>query len=948
MNDFIVLDKPIYRPRQVQRYHSVLLNESSNQLQRFKLSEFIEELVKQIQEGYKLDSIQQQNIIYQGLLKLGQATFSRDYQLQLQLNKVSRESCLRFYLKIRKFFKSHKNEELFKLIEQLETEQTEESDSEQEIKAQDKKSQKQIVINSDGIIQLQSQLQQKEKQIQELQQRIKYKEDAIKDITTGYSKDVQHMKELLYRKDNNKQDIFEVQYFDETDGLDQEQIQMLNKKLEILKAQAEIKIERIMQSFLKLHGEYEQQTIYYQSLQQKMKNMDKPEELLSRVIQLHNNPYKTWRLIQDIKGNEYFFNVFENQKFNYGIDYREIDKLLINSKAQQREVQYQVKLLNEQLGVFMDSQITHLNQLREENYQLQQQIIQLKQKQTQLNSEVIDYMKTHVEQLAHRRYEQKLNEIFKDNITLSELQEQFENFKIQQAFKRWLLIGRLLKVLRHHKDFPLLLRELRMAMIDDHAYRQLQQNNHNQQIYYKSIIDELIQKYEREKIETIFNQYMVSKYEKQEQIIMNLVSQKEQDIIELRQQFMQLQSKNQTISHHLIQLVKVLDSRIAQLPVEEIDITDNKKESSKHLQKVIKSLDQNKQEQTKLLKDQFKGNQNKLDQFLRHIASRSKECQTDIQGIKFKITLQFENYHLVEQWIKQQMGINNQSVGTVTTEFINQDQRDKSQQYTILTENMLVTQNFNSIENHIPSSAFQRTSMMPSVISEHEPQIQQIETKVEIQVEPQQPRISLIHMEKNEIDSIFKESRLLEAPKNIRQTSQEIPNISCTGRQIIQRDSVKKDVTDFTHHTKANNDSIYDRLYKDSLDKRERLEVLKQHIDTLDQFKWEQIVQIIQSCQEKVTEGRQAISSRSGRAIHFYKSKSKRPQTQEKLEKQEKLQLNASHSDANKTVYVENMLDKFKSKTRRMQGYLDKPIKSQWSNQKDKFDFSQTFILFKQ
>ena len=50
--------------------------------------------------------------------------------------------------------------------------------------------------------------------------------------------------------------------------------------------------------------------------------------------------------------------------------------------------------------------------------------------------------------------------------------------------------------------------------------------------------------------------------------------------------------------------------------------------------------------------------------------------------------------------------------------------------------------------------------------------------------------------------------------------------------------------------------------------------------------------------------------------------------------------MNASHSDANKTNYVENMLDKFKSKTRRMQGYLDKPIKSQWSNQKDKFDFS--------
>lgn len=45
---------------------------------------------------------------------------------------------------------------------------------------------------------------------------------------------------------------------------------------------------------------------------------------------------------------------------------------------------------------------------------------------------------------------------------------------------------------------------------------------------------------------------------------------------------------------------------------------------------------------------------------------------------------------------------------------------------------------------------------------------------------------------------------------------------------------MRKEVTDFTHHTRTNNESIYDRLYKDSLDKRERLEVLKQHIDTLD------------------------------------------------------------------------------------------------------------------
>lgn len=33
--------------------------------------------------------------------------------------------------------------------------------------------------------------------------------------------------------------------------------------------------------------------------------------------------------------------------------------------------------------------------------------------------------------------------------------------------------------------------------------------------------------------------------------------------------------------------------------------------------------------------------------------------------------------------------------------------------------------------------------------------------------------------------------------------------------------------------------SIHERLYLDSVDKRHRLDVLKNHIETLDQFRWE-------------------------------------------------------------------------------------------------------------
>lgn len=39
--------------------------------------------------------------------------------------------------------------------------------------------------------------------------------------------------------------------------------------------------------------------------------------------------------------------------------------------------------------------------------------------------------------------------------------------------------------------------------------------------------------------------------------------------------------------------------------------------------------------------------------------------------------------------------------------------------------------------------------------------------------------------------------------------------------------------------------NIFDRLYKDSITKKERLEILKQHVETLDCFKWEQIINIL-------------------------------------------------------------------------------------------------------
>lgn len=54
---------------------------------------------------------------------------------------------------------------------------------------------------------------------------------------------------------------------------------------------------------------------------------------------METNPYKFWKLLQDCKGNEFFYEVFEKQKPQYGIRYREINKLLMQSKVYDKELE---------------------------------------------------------------------------------------------------------------------------------------------------------------------------------------------------------------------------------------------------------------------------------------------------------------------------------------------------------------------------------------------------------------------------------------------------------------------------------------------------------------------------------------------------------------------------------------------------------------------------------
>ena len=67
---------------------------------------------------------------------------------------------------------------------------------------------------------------------------------------------------------------------------------------------------------------------------------------MSKIIKSHvndflnqkcDNPYKLWKYITELKGIMFFFDVFFIQKKEYGINYSEINKVLMSKRLYERE-----------------------------------------------------------------------------------------------------------------------------------------------------------------------------------------------------------------------------------------------------------------------------------------------------------------------------------------------------------------------------------------------------------------------------------------------------------------------------------------------------------------------------------------------------------------------------------------------------------------------------------
>ncbi|CAD8140832.1 unnamed protein product [Paramecium pentaurelia] len=206
-------------------------------------------------------------------------------------------------------------------------------------------------------------------ELNEIKQKIKNRDQKLTETTYSYLRDLQGLREQLYRQANNlNHDFSDQRHFDSFEIIDPKYRELLNTKVNNIKSDYEQKIKyltQILESQKKEIGALKSQISDYQY---RAEHYENPEFLIRKLFHVERDPYELWRLIQDNQGNPFLFQVFSNQKKGYGIDYIEIDQLLMAVKVQDRIFERQKQTLDQQLAQFME-------RILEDVYDLRQQIL---------------------------------------------------------------------------------------------------------------------------------------------------------------------------------------------------------------------------------------------------------------------------------------------------------------------------------------------------------------------------------------------------------------------------------------------------------------------------------------------------------------------------------------------------------------------------------------------
>ncbi|CAD8124200.1 unnamed protein product [Paramecium sonneborni] len=678
-------------------------------------------------------------------------------------------------------------------------------------------------------------LQSKDYEIASLKIKLQLKEQKLLDLASGYLKDLQNMREQMYKKSDDF-DYYEVSYCDVTDIEDPRYRELVNNKIANLKSQYEKKTREIYLFVQKQKSEIQnlRQTVGNQ--EQKIKMLDNLEYLMNRIFTLEQDPYKIWKYIQDIKGNEYFHDVFEKQKPASGIRYREVNKLLMVTKAYDRELEYFKKGIEDQMYVYLERACQIINiqnqDLLDEIEELKKEIERVKQFEGRINQQIMRQFEQFKKQLKQNQDEYL-------DVKSKELQ-QLQKIQLKYATRLWYIVSQIKKG-KDIKEMILYAYQNDYEKLTSQQFLELENN------YLKSIIT---------------------------------IKTKQEEIVELSNKLEQMQLQNQEIMTQNTQFKDIIQ-----------DLKTKAKNHQKCLQQTIKHID------SKINPEQLNLEDNNRETTI-SFKEKLKQLRQQHNGLKFiqEVHLQYEKNNLALEFLNQQYEnkATQTMIGNISKTLAEAIEIHEMNKINDKTEEEFEYQQKKLNDNECQTDLINIDELFKQIIGLKQ-QIKHLSQDID-DMEGEgviQQNFQLINQRNQsfEINSSQKSTNLKRRYVQVNESKDSNSNnqddlrasndknngfqLGQTNQLIIlhPQSSVEKIAqTQTFFSSKFQQKGVFNRLFEDSKKKCERIEQIKKNLELLEKEHWQQVAELVKEDQEIMNAFKDSLSS----SKHFYQKQLKR------------------------------------------------------------------------
>ncbi|CAD8208946.1 unnamed protein product [Paramecium octaurelia] len=678
-------------------------------------------------------------------------------------------------------------------------------------------------------------LQQKDYEIATLKARLQLKEQKLLDLASGYLKDLQNMREQMYKKSDDF-DYYEVSYFDVTDIEDPRYRDLVNNKIANLKSQYETKTREIYLFVQKQKNEVQNLRQTVGNFEQKMKLMENVEYLMNRVFALEQDPYKIWRYIQDIKGNDFFHDVFEKQKPASGIRYREVNKLLMVTKAYDRELEYFKKGIEDQMYIYLERACGIINlqnqDLLDEIEELKKEAERFNQFEGRVNQQIMQSFEQFKKQLKQHQLEYM-------EVKSKELQ-QLQKIQLKYATRLWYIVSQIKKG-RDIKELILYAYQNDYEKLTSQQFLEVENN------YLKSIIAIKTRQEEIVELNNKLEQMQLSNDEfKSENSQMKVIIQ-------------DLKAKIKNHQKCLQQTIKHIDSKINP---ELLNLDDNNRETTISFKDKLKQLRQqhNGLKFIQEVNEQYQKNNLALD-FL-STSYENKATQTMIANVSKSLAEAIEIHETQS----------NKENTHEDLRCIKKESHDVECQTDLIDVEELIKQN---------AELKQQIKNLSQVIDEMEGEgaLQQQyklgnqqNQSFDVYSSQKSGNLKRRYGQANE----FKDSnpnyqddiKVYNEKNNGYTLGQANQLIILHQQQSFERIAQTQTLQASKHQQKG----VFSRLFEDSKKKSERIQKIKKNLELLEQEHWQQVAELVKENQDIMNAFKDTIS----KSKHFYQKQLKR------------------------------------------------------------------------